>query len=264
MRIPLLEIGTGIALALACVSPLRAADPQDIPQLTDASFLDIDQQLKTAKGHPNEEWRLQGLKRYVNGQYVMAVEYFERAAGYADKYSQLYLSLIYWHGVGMPADPVRAYVWADLAAERGSRSLLLMREKIWSELSEQQRRDAVSAGGAYYERYGDDVAKPRAEAEIRRFARNMTGSHVGLNVSAINIELGGPISGSFDETPGMRVASAMVNGTTSELEFYADNRTRLDQYWKVQDSMLGGKVEVGPLKPIRDPDAGTRTGGPNG
>jgi hypothetical protein len=255
-----------LGIALACMAPSWAADPQRVPKLTDASFIEIDGQLKSAKGHPNEEWRLQGLKRYVNGEYARAAEYFERGAGFADKYSQLYLSLMYWHGIGVQADPVRAYVWADLAAERGNRSLLLMREKMWSELTEQQRRDAVASGGAYYDRYGDEAAKPRAETEIRRFARNMTGSRVGLNTSQIEIEMGGPIHGSFgNDTPGMRAASAIANGSSSEQLFYADNRTRIDQYWQAQDALLeGGKVEVGPLTPVRDRDKDGRSGGPHG
>lgn len=253
----------GVLLAWACATPAWANGPQDVPKLTDASFVEIDGQLKSAKGHPNEEWRLQGLKRYVNRQYAAAAEYFERAAGYADKYSQHYLSLMYWHGVGVPADPVQAYIWADLAAERGNRSLLLLREKMWAELTTGQQREAVQQGGPFYARYGDEVAKPRAETEIRRFARGMTGSRVGFNNSQIDIELGGPIHGSFgNATPAMFAASAAANGTSTELQFYADDRIKTDEYWQAQDRLLGGKVEVGPLSPVREPRS--RSGGPSG
>src|SRR5262245_5705052 len=116
----------GVFLLLSCTSAALAAPSLE---LTSASFMQVDAQIKSAKGHPNEEWRLNGLKAYLSGHYTEAVDRFERAAGYADKYSQHYLSLIYWHGQGVTADRVRAYIWSDLAAERGSRRLLAIREK---------------------------------------------------------------------------------------------------------------------------------------
>lgn len=79
--------------------------------LTDANFMKIDGMVAAAKGRPNEELRLRGLKSYQAGEYGGAVEAFDTAAYHADKYSQ-------WHGVGVPIEHVQAYIWADLAAER--------------------------------------------------------------------------------------------------------------------------------------------------
>jgi hypothetical protein len=221
-------------------------------KLVSASFMDVDAQLKPAEGHPNEESRLLGLKSYLSGRYGEAITKFERAASYADKPSQHYLSLIYWHGQGVPVDHVRAYIWADLAAERGSRKLLAIREKMWAELTSQQQQQAVADGGEYYARYGDEVAKPRAEAEIRRFATHMTGSRIGFQNQNMDIINGGPINGSFgNATPGMLAASAMVVGTTTGDKVYAAERTRMGAYWTAQDRELdrSGHVEVGPAEP---------------
>ena len=81
----------------------------------------------------------------------------DRGVRYADKYSQHYLSLMSWHGVGVPVDRVQAYIWSDLAAERGSKRLLAIREKMWARLE----RGGTGAGHdcaatRTMRRYGDD------------------------------------------------------------------------------------------------------------
>lgn len=242
-----LIVGPGIAVA----EPL---------QLVTASFLDVDAQLKAAEGHPNEEWRLHGLKSYLGGRYLEAVERFERAASYADKYSQHYLSLIYWHGQGVAPDRVRAYIWSDLAAERGGRRLLAIREKMWSQLTPEEQAQVAREGEDFYARYGDETAQPRAEAQIRRFASNKTGSRVGFQNSRMDITDGGPVHGSFgNATAGMRAASAAVVGSSSGDERYAEERTKLSAYWVAQDEALdrssAGRVEVG--TPERTRETGT-------
>jgi TPR repeat protein len=240
-------------LGLASLSAIATVQADEPLRLVSSSFMEVDAQLKSAKGHPNEEWRLNGLKAYLGGHYLEAIERFERAASYADKHSQHYLSLMYWHGQGVPADPVRGYIWSDLAAERGNRRLLAIREKMWAALTPGQQEQVAARGPDFYARYGDDIAKPRAETEIRRFARGMTGSRTGFRSQNIDIVQGGPINGSFgNATPGMLAASAMVVGGSDEEQFYADKRTQMAEYWQTQDSELGsGSVEVGPLEPVR-------------
>jgi TPR repeat protein len=80
------------------------------------------------------------------------------AARYGDKYSQHRLSLIYWHGVGAAKDRVEAYVWADLAAERGYPSLLAIREKMWNALTLQEREAVPDRGKRRFAKYGDAAA----------------------------------------------------------------------------------------------------------
>lgn len=218
--------------------------------LVSASYMEVDAQLPSARGRPNEEWRLNGLKAYLSGHYKEAIEGFERAASFADKHSQHYLSLIYWHGQGVAPDRVRAYIWSDLAAERGSRTLLAIREKMWAQLTPEQQQQAVAQGGEFYARYGDDAAKPRAEQEIRRFAHGMTGSRVGYRNQKIEVQNRGPMNGSFgNATPGMLASSVAVNGSTTGDKLYADDRVTMAAYWSTQDRELErtkpGHVEVG-------------------
>jgi hypothetical protein len=225
-------------------------------KLVTPNFMGVDGQMKSAIGHPNEEWRLYGLKSYLSGHYDEAVTRFERAAFYADKFSQHYLSLIYWYGQGVPVDKARAYIWADLAAERGSVPLLAIREKMWAGLTPEEQQQVTSQGADFYAKYGDETARPRAEMEIRRFARNMTGSRLGYRNQPIDITQGGPVHGSFgNSTPGMVTASANSAGTVEGDEFYAEERTSMDPYWAAQDAQLNnrGSVGIGPVAPARKP-----------
>lgn len=145
--------------ALACALLLvGTAAAGERPKLTDPSFMDIDQLVVSAKGRPNEEARLRGLKSYQNRNDADAVAAFERAALYADKFSQHYLSLMYLDGVGVEKDPVQAYIWSDLAAERGARPLLAIREKMWAKLTPEQQAQVEWRGAEFYAKYGDDVA----------------------------------------------------------------------------------------------------------
>jgi TPR repeat protein len=250
-----------VVLAAVCAAPLwfsGAVVANDTLKLSDVSFLQADAQLKSAIGHPNEAWRYHGLKSYLSGHYDEAIERFERAAGYADKFSQHYLSLIYWYGQGVPADRVQAYIWSDLAAERGGRRLLAIREKMWNQLDAAQRAEVEARGAAAYERYGDAAAQPRAEAALRRFAKQMTGSRVGYSNQNLDIVNGGPINGSFgNATPGMLAASAVAVGGSDEQQMYAEARTQSAAYWREQDKQLDARdvtVDVGPVSETRKPD----------
>ena len=200
----------------------------------------IDQQLHLAAGHPNELWRYYGLRQHLAGRDGEAASHFERAAGYADKPSQHYLSLLYWYGQGVRQDRVRAYIWSDLAAERGQRNLLRIREKMWGELSEAERAQVVARGEAMHRQYADAYTKIRTERALFRFASQMTGSRAGFDGQNLSIQFGGAaLQGSPSE------------GGASGLAMYGDERTDRRAYWQAQDSMIEGQlrvsVTVGPL-----------------
>jgi hypothetical protein len=248
-------VAPALVAAALCLLPPFHAFADEAPALTDANFMQLDEMLPSLRGRPNEEFRVQGLKAYQQGHYDDAIHRFELASEYADKYSQHYLSLIHWHGVGAPVDRVQAYIWSDLAAERGNPRLLAIREKMWAQLSAQEQARVPDAGASYYARYGDDVAKPRAEAEIRRFARNMTGSRVGYRNQRIDTG-GGPVNGVFFSEVGSNAAAYAVSvaGSPDELYGKEGGLKRLDTYWQEQDRLLDGSVEVGELETVRRND----------
>lgn len=204
--------------------------------------------LLQASGHPNELNRWHGIWNYDNGREEEALKYFQRAAAYGDKLSQHFLALMYWNGDGVDRDPVQAYVWADLAAERGnSPELIKVRERIWHELTPAQQARSLEVGQSYYDRYGDEVAQRRNDKEIRRFARTQTGSRVGLLTSPLDVNMGRP-----ELWAGGGQSKYGPNKSTGT-EFYADSRTRPADYWQAEDLSLralmkqigAGKVKVG-------------------
>lgn len=239
-----------IPLALAVtlvVPPAIASDPLE---LTRASFHEIDSLEKSAQGRPNEEHRIAGLKAYVRGDHARAAGYFETAAHYADKFSQHALSLMHWHGVGVPVDRVEAYVWSDLAAERGTRKLLAIRERMWQELAEDERSRAREIGESFYARYGDDVAKPRAEGAMRRFATTMTGSRVGFDSRPMEVT-GKPTSGSFFPEVGTNSGSYMASSFATPEALYGGTRRDLSAYWIEQERQLVGRGTASGLRDVR-------------
>ncbi|WP_342316436.1 hypothetical protein [Lysobacter sp. FW306-1B-D06B] len=244
---------SGAMLAASTLAAPARAD--EAPSLSSASFMELDAMLPSLRGRPNEEFRVQGLKAYQQRRYDEAIRRFELASEYADKYSQHYLSLMHWHGVGTKPDRVQGYIWSDLAAERGNPRLLAIREKMWSQLTPQEQARVPDAGAAFYARYGDDVAKPRAEDEIRRFARNMTGSRVGYRNQPIETG-GGPINGVFLTETGSNAAAYAVSvaGSPDELYGKEGGLRRLETYWQEQDRLLDGSVEVGELETVRRND----------
>jgi hypothetical protein len=177
------------------------------------------------------------------------VSAFKIAAYHADKYSQHYLSLIFWHGAGVPADRVQAYIWSDLAGERGIKPLLVIREKMWSQLTLAEQAQVQEEGEAYYAKYGDGVAQSRTEASIRHFRNAMTGSRLGHRGQKLEIA-GKPEGGSFDVCPSEDTGTNNVV-TVSAAELYS-GLDEIELYWKQQDMLMRKlpMVEVGPLSQL--------------
>ncbi|QGW63757.1 hypothetical protein GOY17_01785 [Lysobacter soli] len=247
--------GNVLVLAMLLVAGAAGAHSgqgQDL-RLSNKTFMQLDAVVITSKDKPNELQRVFGLKSYLRGDGEDAVDHFMTAARYADKYSQHYLSLMYWHGAGVAEDRAQAYVWADLAAERGSRTLLLIREKMWSQLTPSEQAHALALGGDFYARYGDEVAKPRAEGLMRAFARDMTGSRLGYRSQPLDI-VSQPVNGAFATKVGANVAAYHVADVVTPDQLY--DRTggvNFDVYWKEQDALLDGigSTAVGPVSPVK-------------
>lgn len=241
-------------LALSLALPVAHANgeaQEPYQRVFNASTYDVAR--LSAAGHPNELQRVYGIWNYDNGRREAAVDYFQRAAYYGDKLSQHLLTLMYWEGDGVERDPVLAYIWADLAAERGNNELLLkVREKLWSELTPDQRERVLEIGADYADRYGDAAARPRANARIRQFAHQRTGSRVGAQTSKLQINAGNP------ELWASGAKSSFGQYYAAGEAFYAAERTRPGDYWQAEDRMLRallGAVKVGEIEIVRPPEA---------
>ena len=211
--------------------PPLPADPTEDPIMMSAGFL---------SSHPDLRYRLLGVEAYRGGEYTQAFEYFQRAAFYADKPSQGMVAEMLWTGQGAARDPALAYAWMDLAAERGYRGFVVQRERYWLRMDEAERQRALEEGAAIYARYGDDAARPRIDAELRRARRQITGSRTGHPVGALRIEVPGP------------------NGTSVSIDatkFYDPVYWDPEQYQAWHDQVWmeprTGNVDVGELESLR-------------
>jgi uncharacterized protein len=194
--------------------------------------------------HPDIRWRTRGLQAQGDGDHGQALEYYLRAARFADKASAAAIGEMYWMGQGVRRDRSLAYAWMDLAAERHWRLFLVRREGMWSELSDAERQLAIELGRRIYEEYGDAVAKPRLERTLARERRRSTGSRTG-STGALSIQIPTP--------------SGMV--TLDGSQYYAEKYWEPRQYWRWQQEIwapeLTGQVDVGPIAqatPEADPD----------
>ncbi|WP_342316285.1 hypothetical protein [Lysobacter sp. FW306-1B-D06B] len=206
-----------------------------------------------ATGHPNELARWKGMRAYDEGKPAEAKVQFERAAWFGDTQSQYFLTLMHWQGDGVPRDPVMAYVWADLAAEGGEvEALVALRERIWSTLSPEQQRQAIETGRAFHPTFGKQATSRRLHSELRRFARQQTGSRLGQGVSKLEVGVGG--TGAYGTRGRPSHESLQATGDT----FYAAERTRYDDYRQAENARLSdlirgaGQVKTGPVVPVRE------------
>ena len=190
--------------------------------------------------HPDLRYRLSGLDAHGRGDYPRALADFQRAAHYGDKPSQSMLGEMHWQGTGTPVDRGLAYVWMDLAAERGYTLMLAKREHYWRSLDEAERTRALALGADMYDDYGDDVAKPRLARELKRARRDITGSRVG---SIGNLDILIPTSSGTRRISGQ--------------DYYDPRFWEPEQYFRWQDSQwlppAQGRVEVGEITSGDDP-----------
>ena len=185
--------------------------------------------------HPDMRFRIEGVRALERGRRGEAAALFKLAARHADKPSQAMLAEMYFTGNGVDQDRARGYAWMDLAAERGWPTFVLIRERYWSELSEDERARAVTVGHGIYEEYEDAVAKPRLERQLRRGRRESTGSRVGGGGNTVV------------ETP------SGLYGSGTRAHVFDRRHWEPDHYWALQDEAWGAprpeRVEVGPLSP---------------
>lgn len=251
------RVGTGFVVALVAASWVGSATAQiERIQFTKADLVELDVQIKRAVNHPNELWRFRGLKAYQRGDDAEAAQRFTQAAKYADKYSQHVLSLMHWHGTGVPQDRVQAYIWSDLAAERGNRRLLLIREKMWEGLDATQRTQVQARGQEFYALYGDDVAMLRTNREIFSAITNsstgITGSRAGFQTKLAIAQGAGP----YRMGAGAMQAAYASVGVLNDEGLYGRDRIETERYWRSQDQLLDSWVDVGPIQQVDQAQSG--------
>ncbi|MEP6939291.1 MAG: sel1 repeat family protein [Rudaea sp.] len=129
--------------------------------------------------HPDLFGEFAGMRSYAHHHYQEALKYFEIGALYADKMSQLSLGLMHMNGEGTAKDPVTAYAWLDLAAERDYPDFVATRDSLAKTLTPEQLAQGKSLRKTLGEKYADAVAKPRLATQLHLGQMQMTGSRTG-------------------------------------------------------------------------------------
>jgi hypothetical protein len=223
-----------LAVVLACAAlgagPSQASsinpDPNDENIISSATFL---------SSHPDLRHRLLGVRAYADGDDAAAFEHFKRAARYADKPSQAMVGEMYWAGRGVATNRVLAFVWMELAAERGYKVMLAQRQRFLAGLSDAEREEAVRLSRDLFAEYGDAAAKPRMERQLRAGLRNTAASRTGFTGN-MQIRMPGPYG------------DITLDGS----QLFADKYWKAEDYWTWQaedwKELPKGRVDVGPLK----------------
>ena len=184
----------------------------------------------------------QGMQAYAKHDYAAALKHFESGALYADKLSQLSLGLMYLNGEGVSKDPITAYAWIDLAAERGYPQFVATRSELGKAMSTDQLERAAKLRSKLAQRYADAVAKPRMAVQLHQGLMNITGSHTGFDSGVVQIS----------EVPcgpalimGGRVVPQIGCGGMND--FLAKENWIPEKYFAARDREWLPQVTVGPL-----------------
>jgi hypothetical protein len=242
------------ALTVFAVTPAHAeGDPLDDPQIqsTLRSMGDA-----STWYHPDLFGEYAGVRRYAHHDFAGAAKYFKIGAYYADKFSQLSLGLMYSNGEGVEKDPVAAYAWIDIAAERGYPDFVATRDRIKASLTPNQLEEAEAVRANLARTYADDVAKPRMERQLRMGRAQMTGSRAGFDFGVLhatmkqNCGVGASIG-------GVNVPVAGCGGA----DIYAPARWEPRQYFASRDAQWKATVTVGEMKQSADPPSASDPAG---
>lgn len=190
--------------------------------------------------HPDIFGMTVGMRRYAHKDYAGALKYFEIGAFYADKLSQLSTGLMYKNGEGVKKDPVAAYAWLDLAAEREYPDFVATRDSLKAELTPEQLAQAMELRKKLGERYGDAVAKPRMAQQLRFGQMEITGSHTGFDSGSNHA------STKSDCGPALVVGGrAVPQAGCGGVDMYAKDNWEPDKYFAGRDREWKANVTVG-------------------
>jgi hypothetical protein len=207
--------------------------------------------------HPDLFGEFAGMRAYAHHQYKNALKYFEIGALYADKLSQLSLGLMYMNGEGTAKDPVTAWAWLDLAAERGYPNFVATRDSLQKTLTPEQATKAQALRAELGEKYGDAVAKHRLAVQLHQGQMQITGSHTGHDSGIYQLN-NKPNCG-----PVLYIAGQEQPEAGCGSRIFAKDRWDPDLYFASRDREYKATVSVGAVqeqgKAIANPTQGGET-----
>ncbi len=243
-----------VLCALAAASAAASTNDKPGTTIKDKQSQDVLAAMNRSStwGHPDEYGEFTGMQRYAAGNYAAAMKYFLIGARYADKLSQLSIGLMYLNGEGVQKDPVTAFAWIAIAAERKYPQFLATRNAVWAQLDARQREQAKTKLEDLYPEYGDPTAKRRMTLVLRWNRSQLTGSYLGFgseSVTSLTPEQftgNGPMPACGARTMG----GAAITGCGN---INASWRWDPKQYFAARDGEWTGKVSVGAMTKVDSP-----------
>jgi hypothetical protein len=104
-----------------------------------------------------------------------------------DKYGQYMVGFMYRAGKGVTEDPVTASAWYRLAAERGTKEFVRVRDQLMVTLDDVQRAESDRQFIELRKRYGDLVLLAKAIREDYEELRSRTGSRLSADSSPLAV-----------------------------------------------------------------------------
>jgi TPR repeat protein len=102
--------------------------------------------------------------------YREALRLFELSSYWADKVAQYNVGIMYYNGIGAPAEKTRGVAWLGIAAEAHDTLADAALQVAYAELSPEQRKEAQAIFEQLDAKYGDEVTLPRALTRYRQDA----------------------------------------------------------------------------------------------
>jgi len=129
---------------------------------------------------PGYRYMEEGQRAYSNGFFGSAMAKYKVAARWADKFAQYNIGVMHLRAEGVDFDPVKAWAWLELAAERDYPQMVEAADDLYAMLDAQQQAE----GRDYLERellprFGDEARVEPTALKMRQDRRRATGSRVG-------------------------------------------------------------------------------------
>lgn len=129
---------------------------------------------------PSADSMRHARRAYRAGMHQRALNHYREAAVWADKFAQYNVGVMHLRGEGTEFDPVRAWAWIKLAAERDYPEFVETAEDLQAMLDEEQRRKAREIyENELLPEYGDASQVAPTARKMRYNLRQATGSRTG-------------------------------------------------------------------------------------
>lgn len=152
-----------------------------------ASTAAAEERLSYADNTPGHKIMALGHSAFRAGRYQVALQNYQRAAYWGDKFGHYNVGVMHYHGQGTEQDVPRAWAWLELAAEREYPQMREVADLLWGRLIDEQKAEGRRILiNELIEVYGDEAAIRRTSRRMNRERRKIAGSRVG-HVGALQV-----------------------------------------------------------------------------